>query len=180
MLLFSSFPLKYRYHRLAASLIFKAVLPVWQCVCVAVCVCACFMCISMQGACVSILCVCICVSVLLHSAISQPPTESDIYTVRMDKSLCLLLFSSFTPFSFFPSSSLQLYVTHFFVLKCWPQILFSLCFISYFLIFFHSSFPFQHFIVDVAGGNFSFNFMFLQTSLFLSMQLTATYFFPDW
>ncbi|XP_042349831.1 EGF-containing fibulin-like extracellular matrix protein 2a [Plectropomus leopardus] len=38
----------------------------------------------MQGACVSILCVCICVSVLLRSAISQPPTESDTYTECTD------------------------------------------------------------------------------------------------
>ncbi|KAI4819529.1 hypothetical protein KUCAC02_004774 [Chaenocephalus aceratus] len=38
----------------------------------------------MQGACVSISCVCICVSVLLHSAISQPPTESDTYTECTD------------------------------------------------------------------------------------------------
>lgn len=40
-------------------------------------------------------------SVLLHSAISQPPTESDTYTVRIDESLSLLVFSSLTPLFFY-------------------------------------------------------------------------------
>ncbi|KAM8908143.1 EGF-containing fibulin-like extracellular matrix protein 2a isoform 2-T3 [Spinachia spinachia] len=38
----------------------------------------------MQGACVSVVCVCMCVFVLLRSAISQPPTESDTYTECTD------------------------------------------------------------------------------------------------
>ncbi len=146
----------------------------------------------MQGACVSILCVCICVSVLLRSAISQQHAESDTYTVRMDESLSLLLFSSLIPFFFFASSLPFIHIVHhtsqfvlllfFCVWKCWPQILFSLfslIFSSSSLIF-HSSFPFPTFYSSHSWGNFSFNSMFLQTSLFLSMQLTVIYYFPEW
>lgn len=71
------------------------------CVCVSVWVCACFLCdpvwspvkqfVSMQGACVSLWCVSVCV-LLLHGAFSQPPTESDTYTVRMDDSLSFPVF----------------------------------------------------------------------------------------
>lgn len=62
-------------------------------------------CISMQGVCVSILCVSVCVSALLHSAISQLPTESDTHTVRMDDLLYLLISSS--GFFFFFASPLR-------------------------------------------------------------------------
>ena len=127
----------------------------------------------MQGACVSVLCVCICVSALLRSAISQPPKESDTYTVRMDESFSLLLLSSLTPFFLFASfllslsHSLYIYMTRLgwcycfsCVWKSWPRP----------SLFFNIPQPFppprQHFIAVIAGGNFSFNSMFLQALRF--------------
>lgn len=51
------------------------------------------LCVKMWSVCVSFLCVC--VSVLLHQAISQPPTESDTYTVRREGAVSPLFFFSF-------------------------------------------------------------------------------------
>lgn len=139
----------------------------------------------MQRACVPILCVCICVTVLLRSAISQPRTESDTYTVRLDEYLSLpLSFSSPTPF-FFVSISfphLSVHITGF-VLKSWPPILslFLLCTLSHCLIFFLFKVPHKSFLVgalqcSLLGLNLVLIPCFFRPLVFLSMQVTAAFF----
>lgn len=57
-------------------------------------------CVSMPSpVCVSLLCVCACVSLFVPSAISQPPSESDTYTVRSLISFSLSVSLSLSDFS---------------------------------------------------------------------------------
>nr|XP_020445981.1 uncharacterized protein LOC109954775 [Monopterus albus] len=148
-------------------------------VCVCVCLCvhvllvflSCLPPISMQGACVSNLYVCICVSVLLHSAISQPPTESDTYTVRMDESLSpsfsfpLLLSYFLYIFCFTTYHTCQLILPFFCV-----EVLASDAFVSVFLTSSPSCLIFQEFIVIISvhvSKGFSFPMHLAEYFIFL-------------
>lgn len=55
------------------------------------------MCARMRPVCVFVFCMCI--SAFLHSAISQPPTETDTYTVRRDENFSWFLLVSPSLFS---------------------------------------------------------------------------------
>lgn len=98
--------------------------------------------VSMQGACVSVLCVLACVSVLLHSALSQPQTESDTYTVRMDESPSASCLPPPPPSHFLSVDitvcSCGLVALKFFEMKLWRS-------------------PFQHVVALIHRGCFSFN-----------------------